>query len=90
MSNKRQQTQKDKLPENFDNLNDFWGFWDTHSTADYEDEMEEVDVNVDLSSSKTYFAVARNLVQPIRDQARKQGVSPETLINLWLKEKVSA
>jgi len=33
--------QRDPLPENFDSLEEFWAFWDTHSTADYEDLMED-------------------------------------------------
>jgi hypothetical protein len=89
MPDKTQSMRKDDLPENFDTLDDFWGFWDTHSTVDYEDAMEDVEAEIDLSASKTYFAIARNLVQPIREYARRQGVSPETLVNLWLKEKVT-
>ncbi len=79
---------RDPLPENFDSLEEFWTFWDTHSTADYEDSMEEVDVQVDIRSSKIYCAVAKGLLSQIRTQARQQGVSTETLLNLWLQEKV--
>jgi hypothetical protein len=28
------------LPEDFTTLEEFWGFWDTHSSADYEEVME--------------------------------------------------
>ena len=80
--------QREPLPEDFKSLEEFWEFWDTHSTADYEDLMENVDVHVDLSSSKVYCAVAKDLINLLRTQARQQGVSTETLINLWLKEKV--
>ncbi len=88
MSNKAQQL-KDTLPENFESLDGFWDFWDTRSSADFEDEMEDVNAVIELSSSKVYFAVAKDFVRPIRAQAREQGVSPETLLNLWLKEKIS-
>lgn len=33
--------QRDPLPDNFDSLGEFEAFWDAHSTADYEDLMEE-------------------------------------------------
>jgi len=79
---------RETLPMDFKSLEEFWEFWDTHSTADYEDLMEDVDVQVDLNSSKVYCAVSKDLITQLRNQARQQGVSTETLINLWLKEKV--
>lgn len=35
------------LPEDFGTIEEFWGFWDTHSSADYEDVMEAVEVESD-------------------------------------------
>jgi hypothetical protein len=78
------------LPENFDSFEEFWRFWDTHSSADYEDFMETVEIDVDLSSSKMYCAIAKDVLLQVRTRARRQGVSTETLINLWLQEKLSA
>jgi hypothetical protein len=43
-----------------------------------------------LSSSKVYFPVAKDLLSKVRAQARQQGVSPETLVNLWLQERLGA
>jgi hypothetical protein len=86
--NKNKALKRDPLPENFNSLEDFWTFWDTHSTADYEDLMEEVDVQMNFGSRKIYCAVAKDLLVPLRTQARQQGVSAQTLINLWLREKV--
>lgn len=81
---------RDALPDDFATLEEFWGFWDTHSSADYEDVMEPVEVEIDLSSSKVYCPVAKDLLTAIRGQARRQGVSVETLVNLWLQERVCA
>jgi hypothetical protein len=81
---------KDVLPENFATLQEFSEFWDTHSTAAYEETMEPAEVEIDLASSKIYCPVAKDLLLPICQQARKQGVSTETLINLWLQEKLRA
>lgn len=83
-------TTRDTLPENFGTLEELWGFWDTHSSADYEDAMEPVEVEIDLSSSKMYCPVAKDILRKVRAQARQQGVSTETLINLWLQEKLGA
>jgi len=88
--NKPQIPQRDPLPEGFNTLEEFWVFWDTHSTADYEDVMEDIDAHVDIHSSKVYCAVAKDVLTQVREQARRQGVSTETLINLWLQEKAAA
>jgi uncharacterized FlaG/YvyC family protein len=37
---------KDVLPDNFSTLEELSDFWDTHSSADYEDVMEPVEVEV--------------------------------------------
>ena len=88
--NKKQSTQRDPLPEDFGSLEEFWEFWDAHSTADYEDQMEDMDVDIDIRSSKVYCAVAKDLLAQLRTRARQEGVSTETLINLWLQEKAAA
>ena len=86
LKNKKQSSQQDPLPENFGSLEEFW---DTHSTSDYEDFMEDVDVSIDIHTSKVYCAVAKDLLTQLQIHARQQGVSTETLINLWLREKVA-
>jgi hypothetical protein len=85
----KKQAQRDALPDNFADLDDFWNFWDAHSSADYEDVMEDVEAEIALSSSKVYFPVAKDLLDKVRVQARRQGVSSETLVNLWLQERLS-
>jgi len=86
----KKSTPKDTLPDDFSTLEEFSAFWDTHSSADYEEAMEPVDVEIDLSSSKIYCPVAKDLLRQVRREARQQGVSTETLINLWLQEKLRA
>jgi hypothetical protein len=81
---------KDVLPESFATLEELSDFWDTHSSADYEEVMEPVEVEVSLSTSKAYCPVAKDLLRQVREQAQRQGVSTETLINLWLQEKLRA
>ena len=85
---KKQTTQRDPLPEDFGSLEEFRAFRDTHSTADYEDLVEDVDVHINVRSGKVYCTVVKDLLAQLRTHARRQGVSTETLINLWLREKV--
>ena len=42
-----------------------------------------------IHASKLYFSVAKDIATPMRALARQQGVSVETLVNLWLQEKVA-
>ncbi len=36
----------------FITLDGFWAFWDKNSSADFEDDMEDIDVEIDMSSKK--------------------------------------
>jgi hypothetical protein len=64
-------------------------FWDTHSLAYYWDTTKEVHFDVDIKGRTKLVAIDDNLSQKISSIARKHGVSPETLINLWLQEKLN-
>lgn len=43
------------LPEHFDDLEQAAEFWDTHDSADYEDQMTDVECEVDIKK-RTYLA----------------------------------
>lgn len=80
--------QRDPIPDNFSSIEEAAEFWDSHSLADYEDLLEDVtDVKIDLVRSR--FRVDRELARKIGKLAQKRGISTETLVNLWLQEKVS-
>lgn len=78
------------LPDNFEDLESFSAFWDEHSSADYEDLMENVTVEVDPRSSSTYCRIEASLIEKLRRLAHSQGISTEKLINHWLQEKLAA
>jgi len=76
----------DEVPENM-TIEEASEFWNTHSFVDYPD-IKEVHFEVDIESEKTYFAIERDLAQKISEVAKARGVSAETLLNLWVKEKL--
>lgn len=80
---------KDPLPEEFNNLEEAAKFWDTHSLADYWDETHEVEIEV-RAPRRQWIPLASNLADKVAAQARQEGVSVETLINLWVAEKLQA
>lgn len=63
-------------------------FWDTHDLAEHWDQTKPVEFEVDIQSEATYFPVESTLSKRIRTIAKKKGVSSETLLNLWLQEKL--
>ena len=62
------------------------GYWDTHELPE---NSEEVGFTVELGSDVHYFAVEDSLTSKLRSVAKKRGVSSETLLNLWLQEKLA-
>ena len=80
----------DSLPEEFSSLEEAGEFWDTHSSSDYEAEMKELRFEVELKNRAHEVRLTNQLWQEMRKIARKQGVATETLVNLWLHEKIIA
>ncbi len=81
---------RDPIPE-FDTLEEIADFWDTHSTADYDDVTHEVEFEIQLPphpKHKRTILLLPELSDKLEVSARKQGVSVETLVNAWLTEKV--
>lgn len=63
-------------------------YWDEHDLSDIWDQTEPVEFEIDIKSSRTYFAVEAGLSKRLRSSAKRRGVSAETLANLWLQERV--
>jgi hypothetical protein len=64
-------------------------YWDAHDLGEIWDETKEVIFEVDLESDVFYYAVETSLSSKLHLIAEKRGVSAETLVNLWLQEKVN-
>lgn len=64
-------------------------YWDTHSLADHWDQTSPAEFDLDVKSSALYFPVDRLLADQLRALAVSHGVSAETLLNLWLQERVA-
>ena len=84
---KNKKVKHDPLPEQFQSLEEAGEFWDTHSSADYEEHMKPVHFEVDLKRHSTEIRVSDDVIRAVRKIARHQGVTSETLVNLWLHEK---
>jgi len=64
-------------------------FWDTHSLDEYWDQTEEAEFEVEIRSETKYFPIELTLAEKIREIATQRGVSSETLLNLWVRDKIA-
>jgi CopG antitoxin of type II toxin-antitoxin system len=64
-------------------LADMGVFWDTHDFTDYDTEAPDISVTFRRS-----IAIEFKLFEAIEHAAQARGVSAETLVNLWLQQKL--
>jgi hypothetical protein len=67
---------------------DIGDFWDNHDLTDFMGQTSEASFEVDLKSKTTYYALDSELSSRIARAAQSRGVAAETLLNLWVLEKL--
>ena len=84
---------RDPIPKQFATVEEMAEFWDTHDTADYEDSFgEPVELELNLAHPRQrakYIALEGDLAERLAQHAQQRGLSAETLINLWVQEKLA-
>ena len=63
-------------------------YWDREDLDGIWDQTEPVEFSVSLQAEVNYYSIDSALADKIRDVARRRGVSPQTLLNLWVQEKI--
>lgn len=81
--------QRDPIPESFASIEEAAEFWDGHSTADYDDLMRDVHFDVDIKRRIFLVPIEGKLAKEITTIAEREGLTLETLVNLWLQEKLT-
>jgi hypothetical protein len=87
---------ENKLPEEFKSIAEIQDFWDTHSSADYWDEMEEVDLQLSpalqtkLELKKLYrlLSLSSEQIAAIESKAKNANMNGKQLISTWVLEHV--
>jgi hypothetical protein len=59
-------------------------FWDTHDFTDFDTDAPDVEFAVSFA-----VPVEVELFSAIEKEAKKHGVNVETLVNLWLQQKLA-
>jgi hypothetical protein len=56
--------------------------------SDFWEKTKEVSFEVDISSEVTYYALDKTLSEQILEIAKERGIAADTLLNLWIQEKL--
>ena len=78
----------DKTPvSNARTYEEIGAFWDEHDATE-SGEQTEVSFEVNIKSQRKYYPLDNHLSSQMRLIAEKRGISEETLLNLWVQEKL--
>jgi hypothetical protein len=78
---------RDPIPDDFGSWEAAADFWDTHDLTDYEDTEQDVP-DVQIKFVQHHFRIDAKIARRIHKIAHQRGILPETLVNLWLAEKL--
>ena len=79
---------RDPIPDSFESIEAAAEFWDAHDLGDYWDQTREATFQVDLDRRIVLVPLEEQIARKLGDVARRQGISTETLVNVWLSERL--
>lgn len=81
--------ERDPLPETFDTFEEMADFWDNHDVTDYEEYLTPVEATVSSQPKHHYVITLSDSLDTLLHRVQqKEGVPLNTLINLWVQEKL--
>ena len=85
---RRNNSPREIVPKEFATLEAAADFWDKHDVADYWKDTKEVKADVKVPPTLRYVPLEKEIAKFIAKIAKDQHITPETLVNLWLKERL--
>ncbi len=79
---------RDTIPEHFNSAEEAGKFWDTHSAADYRDEMEEKEIEFDIRKRTFLVPVDGRIYLLAKKQAEAKHSTVEKIINTLLDREL--
>jgi hypothetical protein len=67
-----------------DTLEKVGEFWDNHDFTDFDTNAPDVEFKISCA-----IPIELDLLTSVEQQARKRGIKVETLVNLWLQQKIA-
>ena len=65
-------------------LKEMGEFWDEHEFTEFDTDVPDVIFNI-----SSHVSIESDLLSAVEEQANMRGVALETLVNLWLQEKLA-
>jgi len=63
-------------------------YWDNHDLSKVWGKTKKVQFDVKIETEATYYAIEKSLSEKVQSIAKKKGVSSDTLVNLWIQQKL--
>jgi hypothetical protein len=82
-------SKKNPIPKDFRTIDAAIAFWDRHSVADYAEDLKPANIRFRLRGRVHLLAVDPDIAAQLRAASRARGLSPETVANLWLRERLA-
>lgn len=79
---------RDIIPEHFNNAEEAGKFWNSHSSADYWNEMEEEEMEFDIQKRTFLVPVDGRLYQFAKKRAEAEHCTVEQIINTLLNREL--
>ena len=80
----------DPLPEEFESYEEAADFWDVHDITDYPEEFQTVEVQAELRQRHYDVEIEQDIIQVLRERARKNGISVSHLVSSMLRQQISS
>jgi hypothetical protein len=77
--NRPKKVRGEPIPKEFRTLEEAGEFWDTHSAADYWDQMEDVEMEVDIQSRRFAVMLDDAVYRAAQRWAKAEHLSPDEL-----------
>ena len=78
------------LPETFDTIEEMAAFWDEHDLAEYAEYLSPVEMAVAVHPTHEYvITLSDSLNARLQSAMQAEGVPLNTLVNLWVQEKLA-
>ncbi|MGA7732894.1 MAG: CopG family antitoxin [Chloroflexia bacterium] len=66
-------------------------FWDTHSTTDFFDEIEEIELRIVDARPKTLISLRleARMIEQLKLLAKERGLGYQTMMRMWIMERLA-
>lgn len=80
---------KKKIPH-FATLDEAVAFWETHSFADYLDDTEPIEIQVNLppKRERVEITLTAPVARQVQTVAKRKRTTPSRLVEKWVKEQL--